>query len=66
VVFSVMEPAYNEKEQISDLWIVRADGSDQPQRLTHTAGSESGLAWSPDSRRLLFTAKRGEDEVNQA
>jgi len=66
VVFSVIEPAYNEKEQISDLWIVGADGSDQPQRLTHTAGSESGLAWSPDSRRLLFTAKRGEDEVNQA
>src|SRR5262245_31454881 len=27
VVFSMVEPAYDEKEQVSDLWIVPADGS---------------------------------------
>ena len=66
VVFSVTEPAYDEKEQVSDLWIVPTDGSGKPRRLTRTASGESGLAWSPDSRRLVFTAKREGDEVNQA
>ena len=65
-VFSVTEPAYDEKEQVSDLWIVPTDGSGKPRRLTRTASGESGLAWSPDSHRLVFTAKREGDEVNQA
>ena len=29
------------------------------QRITETAGAESGLAWSPDSRRLAFVSERG-------
>jgi hypothetical protein len=66
VVFSVTEPAYDEKAQVSDLWTVRTDGRAKPRRLTHTAGGESGLAWGPDSRRLVFTAKREGDEVDQA
>ena len=36
VVFSLVEPAYDEKDQISDLWIVPADGSAKPRRLTFT------------------------------
>ncbi|MCI0419655.1 MAG: S9 family peptidase [Acidobacteria bacterium] len=66
VVFSVTEPAYEEKDQASDLWIVPGDGSAKPRRLTHSQGAESGAAWSPDSRKLAFTAKREGDEVNQA
>ena len=27
VVFSLVEPAYDEKDQVSDLWIVPTDGS---------------------------------------
>jgi dipeptidyl aminopeptidase/acylaminoacyl peptidase len=65
-VFSVTEPAYYETKQVSDLWIVPTDGSSRPRRLTRTASAESGLAWSPDSHRLVFTAKREGDEVNQA
>ncbi|MEA2490568.1 MAG: hypothetical protein QOH21_2360, partial [Acidobacteriota bacterium] len=34
VVFSLTEPAYDEKEQVADLWIVPADGSAKPRRLT--------------------------------
>jgi Tol biopolymer transport system component len=30
VVFSLVEPAYDEKDQVSDLWIVPADGSAKP------------------------------------
>ena len=69
-VFSVTEPAYDEKEQISDLWIVAtAPGADgklpQPRRLTSTGGSESSVAWSSDSTRLVFSARREGDEAAQ-
>lgn len=65
VVFSVVEPAYDEKDQVTDLWIVPADGSEKPRRLTFTKGGESGATWSHDSQMIAFSAKRENDEVNQ-
>jgi hypothetical protein len=65
VVFSLIEPAYDEKDQVNDLWIVPTDGSAKPRRLTFTKGGESGVAWSPDSRRIAFSARREGDEVSQ-
>ena len=65
VVFSLTEPAYDEKKETSDLWIVPADGGAPPRRLTAGKGSESAPAWSPDSRRIAFAARRDDDEVNQ-
>jgi dipeptidyl aminopeptidase/acylaminoacyl peptidase len=65
VVFSLIEPAYDEKDQVSDLWIVSADGSAKPRRLTFSKGGESGVAWSPDSRRIAFSARREGDEASQ-
>jgi dipeptidyl aminopeptidase/acylaminoacyl peptidase len=65
VVFTLVEPAYDEKDQVSDLWIVPADGSAKPRRLTFSKSGESGVAWSPDSQRLAFSAKREGDDVNQ-
>jgi dipeptidyl aminopeptidase/acylaminoacyl peptidase len=65
VAFSVTEPAYDEKEQASDLWVVGTDGKDQPRRLTSTKAGESGLAWSPDSGKIAFVAKRDGDENSQ-
>jgi dipeptidyl aminopeptidase/acylaminoacyl peptidase len=65
VVFNVVEPAYEEKNQSSDLWIVPSDASSAPRKLTHTNTPESGAAWSSDSRRIAFSAKRDGDEVNQ-
>ncbi|MEK7407333.1 MAG: S9 family peptidase [Acidobacteriota bacterium] len=65
VAFSLTEPAYDEKDQVADVWLVPADGSARPRRLTFTKGAESGLAWSPDSRRLAFTARREDDEATQ-
>jgi dipeptidyl aminopeptidase/acylaminoacyl peptidase len=65
VVFSLIEPAYDEKDQVSDLWIVPADGSARPRRLTFSKSGESGVAWSPDSQRLAFSAKREGDDVSQ-
>ena len=36
VVFSVVEPDYDSSKQVSDLWIVPADGSESPRRITST------------------------------
>ena len=65
VAFSVVEPAYDEKEVVADLWIVPADGKSAPRKLTNTKGAESGATWSPDSKSLAFSARRDGDDVNQ-
>jgi dipeptidyl aminopeptidase/acylaminoacyl peptidase len=64
-VFPVTEPAYDEKKEVVDLWIVPVDGSAPPRRLTSAKGSEAGPAWSPESGRIAFSAKREDDDVSQ-
>ena len=65
VVVPVVEPAYDEKDQSSDLWLVPSDGSAKARRITFTKGAESGAAWSPDSRCIAFSAKREGDDAPQ-
>ena len=65
VVFSLTEPSYDEKEQVSDLWIVPADGSSKPRRITASKAGESEVTWAPDSHRIAFSTKREGDEANQ-
>jgi len=42
VVFSVTEPAYDEKEIVNDLWLVPADGSASPRKFKGNKGGEGG------------------------
>jgi dipeptidyl aminopeptidase/acylaminoacyl peptidase len=65
VLFSLSEPSYTEAEQVSDLWLVPADGSAKPRRLTNTKGGEGGAVWSPDGSRIAFSARREGDETAQ-
>ena len=65
VVVPVTQPAYDDKDQTSDLWLVPADGSAPPRKLTSTKAAESGVTWSADSRRIAFSTKREGDEANQ-
>lgn len=65
VVVNVVEPAYAADEQVSDLWLVPADGSAEPRRLTATRAAESGVSWSADSRRIAFSTRRDGDSANQ-
>ena len=65
VVFPVSEVGYDPAQDVSDLWMVPADGSAPPRRLTSNKGGESGPAWSADSTRLAFAARRDGDEVSQ-
>jgi dipeptidyl aminopeptidase/acylaminoacyl peptidase len=65
IVFPLAEPNYDHDKRSGDLWIVPADGSAPPRRLTATRDPEGSVAWSPDSRRLAFTAKREGDAERQ-
>jgi dipeptidyl aminopeptidase/acylaminoacyl peptidase len=65
VVFPVLEPNYDQDKEVSDLWLVPADGSAPPRRLTNTRAPEKGVAWSPDSRAIAFATKREGDEADQ-
>ncbi|MDP9199517.1 MAG: S9 family peptidase [Pseudomonadota bacterium] len=63
IVVPVTEPAYDEGKKSSDLWLIPVDGNAPPRRLTFSNTAESNPAWSPDSRRIAFAAKReGMDE----
>ena len=75
MVFSLLEPAYDPDEEVSDLWLVAVDGSAAPRRLTQTKAPEKAVVWSPDShagsgRSLrsikLDPLKTPGDEINQA
>ena len=65
VVMPVTQPAYDDRDQTSDLWLVPSDGAAPPRRLTSTKAAESGVTWSADSRRIAFSTKREGDETNQ-
>ena len=63
--FNVTEPSYKKDESATHLWLVPTDGSTPARRLTASKTAESGIAWSADSRRIAFSAKRGDDKVAQ-
>ena len=65
VVFTITEPSYDEKKELADLWIAPTDGSAKPRRLTSGKAAESGARFSPDGKRIAFSAKRDDDEVAQ-
>jgi dipeptidyl aminopeptidase/acylaminoacyl peptidase len=65
VVVSVLEPAYEPDKEVSDLWLLAADGSAPARRLTYTRAPEHGVAWSPDGHAIAFASKREGDEQEQ-
>lgn len=64
VVFSVLNAAYDDKDQNSDLWIVSANGG-APRKITNTKSPETNYTWSPDNKTVAFAAKREGDEASQ-
>jgi dipeptidyl aminopeptidase/acylaminoacyl peptidase len=65
LVALVTEPAYDEAAQLSDLWLIDTAARNPSRRLTSTRSPEAGVVWSPDSRRIVFTAQRDNDEAPQ-
>lgn len=49
--------AFQRNISLSDLWRMPAEGG-KPERLTHLRVNVYGLAWTPDSRSIVFAAYR--------
>ena len=65
IVVPVTEPSYDDNTQLSDLWLIDTSARNSSRRLTSTRRPESGVIWSPDSRRIVFSAQRDGDDVPQ-
>jgi len=65
IVVSVAEPSYDDNAQLSDLWLIDTSARNSSRRLTSTRRPENGVVWSPDSRRIVFSAQRDNDDVPQ-
>ena len=64
VVFGVTDPAYEAKESSSDLWLKSLTDDAPARRITFSKPGESGVAWSPDSRRFAFASKRATQQLH--
>jgi dipeptidyl aminopeptidase/acylaminoacyl peptidase len=64
-VVQVTRPDYDRDKQASHLWLVATDGRTPPRQLTSARSAESGVAWSPDSATIAFSARRDGDEASQ-
>jgi dipeptidyl aminopeptidase/acylaminoacyl peptidase len=64
-VFSITDPAYDAKEQWTDLWVKSLNDDTPTRRITYSKGAEGGVAWSPDSKTIAFSAKREGDDAGQ-
>jgi len=65
IVVPVAEPSYDDAAQHSDLWLVDTSARNPTRRLTSTRRPESGVVWSPDSRRVVFSTERENDPAPQ-
>ncbi len=65
IVVSVVEPAYEDNAQLSDLWLIDTTARNSTRRLTSTRRPEQGVVWSSDSRRIVFSAQRDGDDTSQ-
>jgi dipeptidyl aminopeptidase/acylaminoacyl peptidase len=65
LVVPVAEPSYDDNAQLSDLWLIDTTARLSSRRLTSTRRPETGVIWSPDSRRIVFSAQRDTDDVVQ-
>lgn len=65
LVVSVSEPSYEDDTQLSDLWLIDSSAQISSRRLTSTRRAENGVTWSPDSRRIVFSAQRDNDDAPQ-
>lgn len=59
IAYAVQDDEFN-----SDIWIRKADGSDEPQNVSKHPDRDGGPVWSPDGKRLAWTGRRSDDEYD--
>lgn len=56
-VVPVLQPAYADADQRSDLWLLDVSGRTPPRQLTFDAAVESTPVWTPDSASVVYVKK---------
>lgn len=64
VLYVRSDADWEKNRTVSHIWRIGADGSGAIQ-LTNGESGEGSPRWSPDGRRIAFTANRGEPEGSQ-
>jgi dipeptidyl aminopeptidase/acylaminoacyl peptidase len=64
ILYSISKYCFKREKRVGDLYLVPFNGG-KSKRLTATPGSEGGYNWNPDSKKVVFSAKREGDEKNQ-
>ncbi len=64
-VVSVQRPSYEKDGSASHLWLIDVLGVEEPRQLTFDRLPESHVTWSPDGKRIAFTARRGDADDPQ-
>lgn len=60
IVYTAHPAADNPANPVgTEIYVLPADGTGSPRRMTHNAEEERGPAWSPDGKRILFSCRRG-------
>lgn len=65
VVFSQQFVDEKTEKKYTNLWLVPADGSKKPFKLTHGKQSDGKPRWSPDNDTILFLSNRDDEKQPQ-
>ena len=64
IIFTSYVPTPSSTLTSSEIYIMNADGTGQPQQLTKDGIEKRGAAWSPDGLRILFACRSGAPAAN--